>query len=59
MAYEMGVVTPGTPGPSSENLVWTAASGGTGPYSYVIYRSTVNVFTPAPVIRWAPLEWVS
>ena len=46
MAYVMGVVTPGTPGPSSENLVWTAASGGTGPYSYVIYRSTATGFIP-------------
>lgn len=45
MAYGMGVVTPGTPGPSSEALVWTAASGGTGPYSYEIHRSTTPGFS--------------
>lgn len=46
MAYGMGVVTPGTPSNSGVVLNWTAASGGTGPYSYKIYRSTTTGFTP-------------
>lgn len=46
MGYAMGAVTTGTPGPSSESLSWVAAAGGTGPYSYVIYRSTTSGFMP-------------
>ncbi|HVN67640.1 MAG TPA: hypothetical protein VMT55_04640 [Candidatus Sulfotelmatobacter sp.] len=48
MAYVMGTVTPGTPTNNSVKLDWTAASGGTGPYSYKVYRDTVDSFTPGP-----------
>lgn len=46
MAYVMGAVTPGTPSNNGVVLNWGAASGGTGPYSYKIYRSTTSGFTP-------------
>lgn len=46
MAYAMGVVSVGTTTQNGVPLSWTAASGGTGPYSYKVYRSTVNGFTP-------------
>jgi len=46
MAYAMGVVTAGTPSQNGVPLSWTAASGGTGPYSYKVYRSTATGFTP-------------
>ncbi len=47
MGYEMGVITLGTPGPNSENISWTAASGGTGPYTYNVYRTAGGSITPS------------
>jgi len=46
MAYVMGTVAPGTPTDTGVILNWGAASGGTGPYSYKVYRSTATGFTP-------------
>jgi len=48
MPYAMGTVVVGTPSSTSNSLTWGAASGGTGPYSYKVYRSTVSGFTPGP-----------
>lgn len=46
MSYAAGVVTKVSVSPFDVQLSSTAASGGTGPYTYQWYRSIVSGFTP-------------
>lgn len=44
MAYVMGTVSAANIQSQTATINWTAASGGTGPYSYNVYRSTTTGF---------------
>lgn len=48
MAITPGVVTVNTVTENSASLTSAVATGGTGPYSYQWYKSTVTGFTPGP-----------
>lgn len=46
MAYAVGSISLVSQSPTVNNLVCTAATGGTGPYTYQWYKSTSSGFTP-------------